>query len=420
MLDILFISPYYPPYIYGGAEVSTSILIHHLAKKVKRKVITSALTDKAWTHDGVQVIPLFKVIGLGNRTFNDLISYGMKVLFFPWLNGWLLFRYLQKHRPELIHLVPNGYHFIGQLLVIKLLKIPVMIDIRDFTWVCLSDFSFKFDAKQTFTKHNCFNHLSSSYTSSNVLLQPFLSIIAIYETLVFTLYMGLIKILVNNSKLIQLTAISQYTKDRLSEAGFKADNINVISNIMSPQKQSQVPRKKEFVFAGRVEKSKGVWELIKAFQLADISDFSLSIYGDGTELPAIKKYVAEHKISSVNLKGRQSPDFIMSAYHSCFAIIATPYRPEPLGRYILDSFRSLTPLITTNNGGQIEFITHEKNGVLVSPQNVSELSNAMRKLAHDKKLYTKICNKLKKLPESLKIDSIVKKRLSIYLTLTAQ
>lgn len=413
-MNILFISAYYPPYTYGGAEISTSLLVKQLSAKHNCKVLTSLLTTNSWLKDGVEVIPLFKIIDLGNRSLIDLITYSLKIIVYPWINAFYLFKYLRNNSVDVIHIVPNTYLQVGLIFLIHLLKIPCVIDIRDATWICMTDFSYVDTQRKNDNPHSCFSHMNKSYKSSNFIIKRLVLLIALYETTIFMLSTKVIKACIHFSKKMEISCLSNYLKDLLSNSGFNQNKIHVIANLLTDEKKSNYPRKNEFVYAGRLEKAKGIWQIIKSFEIANIKNFSLHIYGVGTEFSPIQKYIDSKNIKNIFLHGKKKMSEIIEVYKKSFAIVSPSVRPEPLGRYVLDSFATLTPLITSNEGGPPEFIKDRHNGMLVSPTNIEELSEAMKLLVRDKKLYTKITNELNELPIKLKTSHILEQRLSLY------
>lgn len=417
-MHILFVSPYYPPHTYGGAEVSTALYIHNLPQKIKKTVMTSQLTETDWQHEGVQVFPVLKVINLGQKKVSDLIKYAFKIFFYPWLNGWLLYQQIKLHKPDIVHFIPSSYTQVGIVFALRVLNVPTVIDIRDFTWVCLTDFSFHSQKPFKFTsRHSCFSHLQSSYTIPSKLLQPFLLLMALYETTLFLISQWIICQCIQSTSRIQLSAVSEFTKQQLVLIGISKEKITVIPNILSndPMANAQkVDRKKQFVFAGRIEEAKGIWQIIKAFEKSHVKNFVLKIFGDGIDIAAIRAYIQKKKLHSVHIMGKQPQEVIMNSYLESYAILSPTLRPEPLGRYVLDSFLTQTPLIASNMGGPNEYITDHHNGLLVSPYSVNQISEAIVELTSDRKLFSTILNNLKVIPKKLHTSSILNQRLALY------
>jgi len=63
---------------------------------------------------------------------------------------------------------------------------------------------------------------------------------------------------------------------------------------------------------------------------------------------------------------------------------------ETFGRVLIEAMASKTPIIATRAGGVPEIINADTLGLLVSPQNPEELSEAMAKIATDPQLRTQL------------------------------
>ena len=75
------------------------------------------------------------------------------------------------------------------------------------------------------------------------------------------------------------------------------------------------------------------------------------------------------------------------ALMKCMDIVAhTSTVAEPLGRVILEGMLARKPVIATRAGGAAEIVTHKKNGILVTPGSVTELSSAIELLCDNNEL----------------------------------
>ena len=63
---------------------------------------------------------------------------------------------------------------------------------------------------------------------------------------------------------------------------------------------------------------------------------------------------------------------------------------EGLPRSIVEGASRGLPLVSTNAGGCADFLTHEKNALLVSSGNPSELASAIERVINEKKLRRKL------------------------------
>jgi glycosyltransferase involved in cell wall biosynthesis len=57
--------------------------------------------------------------------------------------------------------------------------------------------------------------------------------------------------------------------------------------------------------------------------------------------------------------------------------------PEPFGNVVLEGMACGSAVIAPNAGGPAEVLTHDVNGVLVEPDDVEALAEALRQLADD-------------------------------------
>src|SRR5579872_853679 len=83
-MKILFVSDYYPPYIKGGAEVSTSLLANWLFKKNHEVIVAcTKLASEEWTENGIKAYPIINNFTLKGKNFPAAISYGLGIVFLP-------------------------------------------------------------------------------------------------------------------------------------------------------------------------------------------------------------------------------------------------------------------------------------------------------------------------------------------------
>lgn len=137
--------------------------------------------------------------------------------------------------------------------------------------------------------------------------------------------------------------------------------------------------KKEVLFAGFPFKRKGVDVLIKAFKKISIdhSDWKLIIIGwypDPEELySAIDGHKQIEHIPPVTYD--RMPEYIGSC-----GILVLPSRSEAMGRVLVEAMAAGKPRIGSNVDGIPTVINHAVDGLLVQPENVEVLADAMGQL----------------------------------------
>lgn len=133
---------------------------------------------------------------------------------------------------------------------------------------------------------------------------------------------------------------------------------------------------------GNLIATKGHEQLLRAFAQASESAprSRLEIIGDGPERRRLERLMQELGIAPrVTFMGRQSRQFVADAMKRC-ALFALPSRYEGLGCVYLEAMSSGKPAIGCVGQGIEEIIENGKNGMLVSPGLLPELTGALRAL----------------------------------------
>ena len=162
----------------------------------------------------------------------------------------------------------------------------------------------------------------------------------------------------------------------------------------NPDKLLEQENKKIILFVGRLVEKKGVKYLIKAFSKLPLETQNTSvlwIIGDGDERMELEQQAKQLGITNIKFWGqiqnKQLPDYYAAA--SIFvapSVIDSKGDTEGQGVILLEAMASKTPIIATTVGGIPEVITHGKTGVLVPPNDSSELSTAIQGMLINKKL----------------------------------
>lgn len=134
-----------------------------------------------------------------------------------------------------------------------------------------------------------------------------------------------------------------------------------------------------FISVGNLILSKRIDLVIEAFNnvFSDIPNMTLTIFGEGQERPKIEKLIKQYDLEDkVKLMGMQ-PRLVIAKElkrSDCFVL---PSRFETFGVAYIEALATGIPVIATKCGGP-ECFVHESNGLLVSVDDLDELSCAMR------------------------------------------
>jgi len=180
------------------------------------------------------------------------------------------------------------------------------------------------------------------------------------------------------------------------------------------------PKKWDITFMGRLEKMKAVdlFPEMLSILKRDFPTLRFLMTGEGSLRESILEQFNKKEVSAlVEYPGvvdvEKVPDLINQS-----RIFIYPSREEPFGLSILEAMACAVPVITTNVYGPSEIITQNNDGMMVSPDNVKELSDSIRFLLQHEDLRTAMGNNGRKTVESrFDIEMHTEKLVSIYKSL---
>jgi len=176
------------------------------------------------------------------------------------------------------------------------------------------------------------------------------------------------------------------------------------------------------ITVGRVDKDKSVDVVIRAVgALAETNAVELVVIGGGEELAELKELVHQnHWESVIRFTGsipHDSPELVEWYQRSdCFVTASTI---EAQGIVALEAMAAGKPIVAANAGGLPELVTPNVNGFLVAPNNVTDVTNAIRKLASDPALREQFGAESRRLAAAHDSQAMLGKFRSLYQTMKA-
>ena len=133
------------------------------------------------------------------------------------------------------------------------------------------------------------------------------------------------------------------------------------------------------LFLARLEKDKGVYEVIEAFKIVNrkYPTCTLSICGQGKEYGTVKAMIKN--IPNVNLLGYVSGDKKKEVF-SRSSIYLFPSYHEGMPNSVLEAMAFGLPVITTAVGGLVDFFIDGEMGYYVDKKNVQNLTEKIEYL----------------------------------------
>lgn len=142
---------------------------------------------------------------------------------------------------------------------------------------------------------------------------------------------------------------------------------------------------KNILFLGRIEKEKGVYDLLNAMKVVQRFDkeSKLILAGDG-EVEKIKKVIktlnlTENIVLTGWINSKDVRELLLKT-----SIFVLPSYNEGLPMSILEAMALGIPVISTNVGSIPELVENDVNGKIILPGEVKELSDALIELIKDK------------------------------------
>ncbi len=138
----------------------------------------------------------------------------------------------------------------------------------------------------------------------------------------------------------------------------------------------------ELLVVGNLIPSKGQELVLRAIHRlgATFPRLQCRIIGEGPDRARLEMLAKELTISQrIHFMGRQTRAAVADAMRRC-TVFVLPSRSEGLGCVYLEAMASAKPVIACRGQGIEEIIEHQKNGWLISPDSLDDLSQALSTL----------------------------------------
>lgn len=141
-----------------------------------------------------------------------------------------------------------------------------------------------------------------------------------------------------------------------------------------------------FLFVSRIVKGKGIYETIETFAKIKAShpDIRLKIVGDGSELPKIRKYIAQRHIPDIDLTGQIEGHDLAEAFKTSDFFIFPTFHYEGLPNAVLEAMAFGLPVLTRLMGGIPDFFEDGKMGILTDSDNPDEYCRLIEGMMDDR------------------------------------
>ncbi len=197
-----------------------------------------------------------------------------------------------------------------------------------------------------------------------------------------------------------VVALSEWVRDLLVHNGVSGSKITLsrhglpaISNTrQSPIDLAETPLR--VAFLGRADRVKGADTIIKALRAAPDLRIMLHLYGIAQSAADEEYWTLLRSLAADDARITFFPPVphdkvavLLGGYH----LLAVPSRWMETGPLVvLESFAAGTPVIGSKLGGIAELVQHQRNGLLVEPEDILAWVDALRRCGEDRPLLARL------------------------------
>src|SRR3989449_1241065 len=146
--------------------------------------------------------------------------------------------------------------------------------------------------------------------------------------------------------------------------------------------------KVNILFVGRLEKRKGLGDLLRAYELmrSRVTNARLIIVGDGPLRGSAESFISRHRLPDVVMAGFV-PNFVLPRYYDSADIFCAPATgSESFGVVLLEAMACALPVVATEVPGYMSVLEPGHDSLTVRPKAWAELGAALVILARDAEL----------------------------------
>jgi phosphatidylinositol alpha-mannosyltransferase len=174
---------------------------------------------------------------------------------------------------------------------------------------------------------------------------------------------------------------------------------------------SGVQRENSIFFVGRHEPRKGLRTLLESMQTLP-ADVRLWVASDGPQTEELKAEFAHD--SRIEWLGRISDAEKVDRMMRAAVFCAPSLRGESFGVVLLEAMAAGTPVVASDIDGYRNVATHEETALLVEPDNVASLAEALIRVISDVQLATSLTHHGKEHAQKFSMDALADKYVEMY------
>lgn len=188
-----------------------------------------------------------------------------------------------------------------------------------------------------------------------------------------------------------IVAVSRPLADQLEVLGVHPDRIHFVHNgidfsLFTTHERSRARNalglpedERVLLFVGRLEKRKGIFDLLQAFErVRDRIDARLVLVGDGEDGSRVRAAASGGRIRVVGARPHEE----VAKWMAASDLLVLPSWMEGTPNVVLEALASGRPVVATRVGGIPDVLSDERAGILVPPHDPTALADAIVAALH--------------------------------------
>ncbi|MFQ5689210.1 MAG: glycosyltransferase family 4 protein [Gemmatimonadota bacterium] len=369
-LRFAMFTTFYPPYSFGGDAIGVQRLARALVKRGHQVTVfhdsdafdvlhSGPVPEAPESHDGVEVRPLSSRLGPVSALLTQQTGR-------PIVHGRRIRQLLERGRFDVIQF--NNVSLVGGPGLLQLGDALKVYEAHEHWLVCPSHVLWR-HGRELCTGRQCLRCVLHYHRPPQLWR-----------------YTGYLERQLRHVDLF--IAKSEFSRDKHAEFGFPRP-MDVLpyflpdaeDAVVSGAAAGRVPAhpRPYFLFSGRLEKIKGLDEVLPLFRGPSGAD--LLVAGDGNHAPELRRQAAGAE--RIRFLGRVPPERLAQYYRGAIALLVPSLCFETFGIILIEAFRQGTPVIARDIGPFPEIVRRCGGGELF--RGAAELQAAVRRLQEDPK-----------------------------------
>tara|TARA_B100000989_G_scaffold26148_1_gene16917 strand:- start:1506 stop:2603 length:1098 start_codon:yes stop_codon:yes gene_type:complete len=169
---------------------------------------------------------------------------------------------------------------------------------------------------------------------------------------------------------------------------FNAKIISLPNPLENPNNKKFKYSSKNFLYIGRLSKEKGIYQLIKGFEIfikKNNNNFKLIIVGDGSQKHMIEKYLKARKLNDKVIMRKWTHN--TRKHYIDAKLFILPSFFEGFGNVLIEALSYGLPCLSTNTDGPKEILENGKFGLLIKNNHPKTISKGLVKIIKNYKVF---------------------------------